>query len=141
MITRRGALMAAMLAIGASATAEAQLVGIDKSKVQVSCGPPASVFVKVVDADGKRVRDARIEVLRQRDKKKVAVPMNDLSLEGDYRVIDDQFVALVRPKGEPFVIRIRRGKTLTTKVLRFGRTTDGCHVLLLGPPAPIVLRR
>lgn len=137
---QRGVLLGA-LTIGVSATAQAQMKTLGKdARPQLACGPAASLYVKLVDSRGQQVRDARIEVLRQRDKKKVAVPMNDLSLDGEYKIIDDRSLSLVAPAGEPFVLQIRRAKVLTTKVLRIGRSPDGCHVLRFGSQESIVLR-
>ena len=136
------ALVVVLLTIGAGTPAGAQMKTLGRdARPQVSCGPTASLYVRIVDSRGTLVQDARIEVLRQRDKKKVAVGMNDLSLDGEYKIIDDLSLPLVAPRGEPFVVRIRRGKTLTSKVLRIGRTPDDCHVIRLDPQGPIVLRR
>ena len=137
----RVALVVGLLTTGAFAGAGAQMTSITQggAKPKAGCGPFSMVAVPVVDSRGQVVTDARIEVSRKRDKKKLAPRTDAMTLTGEYIIVDDLALPLVAPGGEDFEVRITRGKRVTVKTLRLAHSADGCHVRATGPALKIVV--
>jgi hypothetical protein len=137
-----GTLVATLVAIGGPAALRAQGSSVEKPiKATTSCGPLALILVTVVDGKDAPVTDAKLDVQRQRDGKKVPSTMADLSPSGEYVVMDDMALPLVAAAGTPFIVRASRGKQSASIVLRIGRTSNGCHVRRLGDEVKVVLKR
>lgn len=100
----------------------------------------AVILLKVVDAKGAVIEDAAVEIHRERDGRKVRETPADFSPLGEYLIMDDLALALVRASGTRFVVRARRGKHLASTVLRIGRTPDGCHVKRLDDNTLVLAR-
>ena len=139
----RSALVATIVAISVPVALGAQGTPVKplQTKPMMSCGPLALIMVKVVDSKGAPVTDAKIGIKRQRDRKTVPVATTDTSPTGEYVVVDDSALPFVPAAGASFVIRVSRGKQVTSAIWRMGRTPDGCHVVRLSGDAKLVLRR
>ena len=142
LVRMRVALVAISFAISAPAILEAQERTVtQRPKPILPCGGPmAVILLKVVDAKGEVVSDAKLDVRRERDGKKVGENLADFSPLGEYMIMDDLALSLVPASGARFIVRARRGKSLASKVLRIWRSPDGCHVKRLDDKT-LVLRR
>jgi len=137
----RVALVVVSLTTGAFAGAGAQMTSIKQGGTapKAGCGPFSMVAVRVVDARGKNVTGAHLEVWRKRDRKKLAARTDAVTLTGEYIVADDLALSLVAASGEEFEVRVTFGKRVVDNTLRLAHSADGCHVRLVGPTAAIVL--
>jgi hypothetical protein len=133
-----GLAIAGMLTVP-TMSAKAQSGRAQSPRPTVSCGPAALILLAVRDERGTAVSGAKVRVVRRSDRRLVHAEAQESVPAGEYVVMDDSFLPLTTKRGTKFDVTVRYGRQLVKTVITVGRTPDGCHVRLLGPPSVVTI--